>query len=117
MAGRKQHHIPRLLLRGFIAPEFAPAQRVWLFRRNKAGIVVNIRDAAAQRNFYSAAKADVADPQTLDDVITDYESIVLAPIIARFRACQNGQKVPSDQAAEAVVHLIVRAAHIRDVFE
>lgn len=69
---------------------------------------------AAQRDFYSQPGDGVTD--TLDDVITAFERTTFNPFLDRVRAAPPNQPVDSEDAASAVVHLTIRAAHLRGSF-
>jgi hypothetical protein len=109
LSGRKQHYIPRSLLRGFLSEPGGRAERVWVFRRDKF-FNPSLDGAAAERFFYSELPTDAT--KTLDDRITDYES-GFSGLIRALRAAPFGLLAESRTAAEVVVHLCVRTAHLR----
>jgi Protein of unknown function (DUF4238) len=112
VSGRKQHHIPRLLLRGFGTPS-GKTSKVWLFRRSQSPENPSIKNVGAERDFYSSPSADGFE--TLDDQITRYET-GLSNMLAMLRGQRAGAGVDPTNAAEAVAHLTIRNAHLRDVF-
>lgn len=113
MAGRRQHYIPRLLLRGFLASPAPDAERTWLHRMGRAGKLVGIRDVGVQENFYS--KLGVGNTPTLDDLITALEGELDADLKA-IRTAPVGVVIESVLAARLVAHLVLRTAHVRSVF-
>lgn len=109
MSGRKHHFIPQLYLRGFLAP--GRGARVWQYRRTSdAPFLGTIKDVGAQRDFYGAPNVDGRAP--LDDAITEYE-LELNRHIRYLRSLQEGDIDDSEAVASALIHLIVRARHVR----
>lgn len=111
MSGRKQHFIPRVLLRGF-AREIRGTERVWVRHRERGAFESNVLDVAASRDFYSAPAGDAVS-LTLDDRITDYEN-QLAEALGRLRTAPEGP-VDTGLATEVVSHLFFRTEAIRDL--
>lgn len=114
MSGRKQHYIPQCLLRGFEARRNGKHAQVFVFRSECQPYLSSTEGVAAERDFYSGLSA--GDRTTLDDRITDYE-YRLTPRISQLRCSIPGEPVNSLLAAEVVVHLTVRAAFLRHIFE
>ncbi len=114
MAGRKQHYIPQHLLRGFEASRSGKKSQVVVFKRGVLPYTSATEGVAAQRDFYSPPGDGESD--TLDDVITRFESECFNPFLDRARAASDGELIDADTAATAVVHLTVRAAHLRGSF-
>lgn len=114
MAGRKQHFIPQHLLRGFEASRNGKKSQVVVFKRGVPPYTSATEGVAAQRDFYSPPGDGETD--TLDDVITRFESECFNPFLDRARAASDGELIDADMAATAVVHLTVRAAHLRGAF-
>lgn len=112
MSGRKQHHIPQLLLRAFAIPSKGKVKRVWQFSRERTG-VNSTKDVAAERDFYSDTQPDAA--QNLDRLLTLYEN-KLASYLASLRATPIDTLADAVIAAEAVSHLTIRNAHLRQSF-
>lgn len=112
MAGKRQHYIPRLLQRGFLHDSPDEAERTWLHRRDVEARLVGIRDIGVEDWFYSRRSADGSP--TLDDQITDIERIV-GPIVGRLRASAPGASIDPVEAAQTVVHLVMRTAHLRKI--
>jgi hypothetical protein len=112
VSGRKQHHIPQLLLRGFGVPNGKTA-RVWLFRKGQAPQNPTTKNAGAERDFYSGPSADGSE--TLDDRITRYET-GFSNLLSVLRGQPVGSIADPTDAAEVVAHLTVRNAHLRDIF-
>lgn len=112
MAGKRQHYIPRLLQRGFLADPDDEAERTWLHRHGISARLVGIRDIGVTDWFYS--RKSLNGQPTLDDTITEYE-LDLAKSVKSLREAAPGTTVAAHQAAETVVHLVLRAAHLRNL--
>lgn len=114
MAGKRQHYVPRFLQRGFLAERTDDAERTWLHRRGAPARPVVIRDVGVGEFFYS--KLAVAGEQTLDDLITAFEGGILADFEA-LKQAEPGSLIAPETAARIAVHLTLRTAHLRSVFE
>ncbi|WP_068878791.1 MULTISPECIES: hypothetical protein [unclassified Phenylobacterium] len=110
MAGKRQHYVPRLLQRGFLADPGDEGERAWLHRLGETPKLVGIRDIGVEDWFYSRRSAD--GQPTLDDEITELEQD-LQKDVASFRSATLGTVVSSAIAAPLVAHLATRTAHIR----
>ncbi|HEL3777972.1 hypothetical protein [Stenotrophomonas forensis] len=115
MAGKRQHYIPRFLQRGFLASGNATGsgERTWLHLRGDTPRLTGIRDVGVETHFYSRPSLDGS--RTLDDLITDIESVFLGDL--RY-ACEAAieQPLDSDRAARLVTHLMLRTAFVRSTF-
>lgn len=111
MAGKVQHEIPRLYLRGFLIPNSTGAEQVFVFRRGRQPFTSNIDRAAAESFFYS--ELSQTGTKTLDDEITDYEERLDA-LVKQLRALPSGAVADAKVAAEVVAHLVTRNAHFRE---
>jgi hypothetical protein len=116
MAGKRQHYVPRLLQRGFLAdPETLAdlsdeSERTWLHRAGAPAKPVGIRDVGVEDWFYSRKSVDGGP--SLDDAITEFERD-LSKDVAALRAATIGMTIDADLAARTVVHLVIRTAHLR----
>ncbi|SOD57927.1 DUF4238 domain-containing protein [Pseudoxanthomonas wuyuanensis] len=113
MAGRKQHYIPRMLLKGFLIKRKGNDTQAWVFKNGEKPYSGSILDIAAKRFFYSDLTADGS--KSLDDRITDYE-IRLGSLLDQLRNTTDGEQVNSLVAAEVVAHLSIRGAYLREIF-
>jgi len=113
VSGRKQHYIPRCLLKGFETPSRGKTVKVYVFKKGQRPFVSPIEDVAAQRHFYSELSNDGS--LTLDDRITQYED-ELGKMLIRLREAPFGSTIDGPIAAEVITHLTIRGAHLRDVF-
>lgn len=114
MSGRKQHYIPQSLLKGFAIDPSAKVPQVWVFRADRAPHISAVKDAAAERDFYSS-KSPNGEP-VLDDRITTHED-TLGRHLRTLRASESGAEVDAQLASEVVAHLGVRSAALRDLFQ
>ncbi|NYT63142.1 DUF4238 domain-containing protein [Alcaligenaceae bacterium] len=111
VAGRKQHYLPQHLLRGFEASKAGKKIQVAVYKKGTSPYTTSTEGVAAQRDFYSPLGDGVID--TLDDVITAFESSTFFPFLNRARAAKPNECLDAEGAASAVVHLTVRAAYLR----
>lgn len=115
MAGRKQHHIPQSLLRGFEAARTGKQSQVYVYRLNQDPYLSSVEGVAAQRHFYS--QPSDASTESLDDVITAYEDQRFTGLLNKLRNNGAATTIDPQVAAEVVSHLTVRAAFIRKSFQ
>lgn len=113
MAGKKQHYIPRSLLRGFCRSENDKQEQAFVFKPGRLPYLASISDIAAERFFYS--DLDEKGLKTTDDRITGYENH-FAPLLRNLRQVGVGQIADPLVSAEVVVHLSVRGAYLREFF-
>ena len=112
VSGRKQHHIPQSVLKGFETTSTGRKKQVWVFSKEKK-FKAATDDVAAERHFYSELSKDGS--RTLDDHITDYEQGFSARLIS-LRSLSVGDAADPLTAAEVIAHLTIRNAHLRRSF-
>ena len=112
MAGKRQHYLPRLLQRGFLAETSDEAERTWLHRRDTTARLVGISDIGVSPWFYSRKSTDGSP--TLDDAITEYERD-LGRQVRKLREAPPRAPIDASLAAETVIHLTMRTQHLRSV--
>lgn len=112
MAGKRQHYLPRLLQRGFLAE--LDGERTWLHRAGGPARLVGIKDVGTEDWFYSRKGAP--GKLTLDDAITAFEQD-LGNDVAILRTTPPGTQIEPDLAARITVHLVMRTAHLRQTIE
>jgi len=115
VAGRNQHNIPQALSRGFRVPGGSKSEsRTWLYEKGVEPHCEKIKDeVGVELHFYSEPSADGS--RTLDDEITDYETLFGQRLHALKKAAID-EAVDADVAAEIVSHLTIRNAHSRGSF-
>lgn len=111
MSGKKQHHIPQSVQRGFLFD--AKAEKTYVYRRDGGHFPASISDVLAQRYFYSRLSSDGS--KTLDDMITDYENRLGGLLIKLRETPVDGSADPA-LAAEVIAHLTPRSASMRRIF-
>jgi hypothetical protein len=109
MAGKRQHFIPRFLLRGFSSHIEGAEAYTWVYRATGKPFNTNVRNVAVEGKFYSEAQDHSAD-----EVITDAETS-LAALVSAWRELGTGP-VDATAAAQLVAHLEVRTRHLRETF-
>jgi hypothetical protein len=114
MAGRKQHFIRQLLLRGFEATRTQKRKvQVWLYQRDSEPVLVGTDNVFAQRDFYGSA------PSAPDERITATE-VKLRTVVAdlRARATQGVHQIgPSAVIAELMRLSSIRSRWVGTIFE
>jgi hypothetical protein len=108
MAGKKQHDLPQLLLRGFAEVE-GETEFVWLFRKNTEPKRVSILDVRPSKLFY-----DKPGPGTLDDFITHKENEYGA-LVAQLRRERRLRPSDEETLIEFVHSLVLRTRNLRDL--
>ncbi|MEX0828561.1 MAG: hypothetical protein WD005_06400, partial [Haliea sp.] len=111
MSGKKQHHIPQSVQRGFLFD--VTAEKTYVHRRDGRHFPASISDVLAQRYFYSRRSSDGS--VTLDDRITEYENR-LGGLLIKLREIPIDGDVDAELAAEVIAHLTPRSANMRRIF-
>lgn len=114
MAGKRQHYVPRFLQRGFLAEPAGKAELTWLHRRDTASRLVSIKDVGVEEFFYS--KLGEPGESTLDDLITFVEGAFDADL-RTIKQASPGSGIDAAVPARLITHLLLRAAHVRSIFE
>lgn len=113
MSGKKQHYIPKTLLKGFRISANSRQEQAFVFKSGRSPYIASINDIAAQRYFYS--DLGESGSTTVDDRITEYENR-LAPLLRNLQSTADGQSVDPLVSAEVVAHLSIRGAYLRELF-
>jgi hypothetical protein len=115
MAGIYQHHIPQSLIRSFRIPVGSKKKsKVWVYEKSASARLALVKnDVGGEPFFYS--ELAVAGTKTLDDKITDYETL-FDRRLKRLKAAAPGTRVDAEDASEVVAHLTIRNAHLRQFF-
>ncbi len=111
MAGKRQHTLPRFLLKGFASRESGDQRFTWVFRRERPPFETNITNVGAEGDFYGSAGKG-----SLDDEITRREG-EFASLIDALRRSQA--QVPDGSVqllASFVLHVAARSSNVRDAF-
>ncbi len=114
MAGKRQHFIPRILLRGFISLENKRSSQVFVCHRERGFFWVPVEGIGVENYFYKSKDLD-GNEFDVDDTITNYEQKARL-IIERYRSPSQTQIVEGKEAAELAVHFAIRTSHVRRAF-
>lgn len=112
MSGRKQHYIPRYVLKGFASQTKLDQWQAQTYLKSGRAFVTNINNIAASRDFYSGPN-DVVDVALADDAITQQEELLSAQW-AQILSLPNNAAVDSTLAARHVGHLAFRTRPTRE---
>lgn len=107
MAGKRQHYIPRFLLKGFSSKTEGHKDFVWYFRKGGNPAEISIRDVAVSSKFYGAP-----GPETVDETITSMEQH-FGPAIERLRIDRRISPKDLPTLVEFVVNMVIRTGYIR----
>lgn len=107
MPGRREHHIPQALLRGFATPT-GKRLNVWLYRRgSERASNTNIRNVGVEVDFYTASDSDPFD-LALNQLEGDYGAM-----LARIRSGADAMDEDLTVAKRFLAHCLVRTARVR----
>ena len=109
MAGKRQHHLPQFLQRGFVST--ADGKRTWLYRKGAEPRHVGLRDVGVEENFYTAET-----DSSVDETITRLEGDEFASAINRARTGSPGAMSDAAVFPVLIAHLEVRSRHLRTTF-
>lgn len=107
MAGRKNHYVPQLLLRGF-AVEGKKSPQIYVYERDKPPRLTGTQNYAAQRDFY-INEIDTS----VDDRITDYEGDV-ANYVHLLQSMNISPNEKKNETINLIIHLQKRNKFIRE---
>jgi hypothetical protein len=108
MAGKRQHFIPRFLLRGFISKETKKESFTYITGRNSSPIETNIKNVAVESKFYEYQDVSA------DDYITDNE-YDYAKAIEYTRTNETLTKQYETSVASFIESLVVRTKYFRSI--
>jgi hypothetical protein len=109
MAGRKQHDLPQLLLKGFVSKTKGDKKFLWQFRKDAAPIEASLRDVGHSKCFYGEP-----GPGTLDEAITEWEAKV-ASCIDQIRSQRTiASSIDETILVEFVHSLVMRTRNLSD---
>src|ERR1051326_8081276 len=112
MSGKRQHEIPRFLMRGFasrVEPKLNKDDSVfvWVYRKRIEPFESNTLNVGAEGRFYDDGTLNV------DDEITELEK-TFSPAVNEARQLDDGSKISDQTLFEFIVNLTVRTKHLRD---
>src|SRR2546421_3400407 len=110
MAGKRQHVLPRFLLKGFASRTVGEKVFAWVYRKHGSPFETVIENISVEKHFYGK-DGEI----TADDTITDLES-GYAYLIDTLRQQRHGYEIPDSTVSEFVTHLAIRTHHLRESF-
>jgi hypothetical protein len=110
MSGKRQHFLPKFLLKGFSSRNVGDQIYVWAARKNSAVFEPNIDNVGVAGDFYGESGQG-----TIDEAITDTES-KFASLIESLRVETKIVPIREPTIADFVTHLMIRTKHLRDAF-
>jgi len=110
MDSKRQHTLPRFLLRGFSSRQSKPEFYTWVYRNNVEAFETNITNVGVTKDFYTEDK-----DYTVDKSITIIEN-QFAQELEKFRNYKSTQTIVSNIISSFVSHLEIRSRHLRYSF-
>jgi|SRR5829696_1855305 len=110
MAGKRQHILPRFLLKGFFSRVQAESVFAWAYRKGGKPFETNIEKISVEKHFYGKEGELSADNE-----ITNLES-GYADLIDTLRGENDGTHVSDPKVASFIAHLIIRTKNLRQSF-
>jgi len=107
MTGKRQHYIPRFLLKGFCSKTEGPKRFIWYFRKGSKPSEISIRDVAVSRKFYGDS-----GPETIDKKLTKMEQ-QFGPTIDRLRTDKKINTSDLPTIVEFFINMVIRTQYIR----
>jgi hypothetical protein len=111
MGGKRQHFLPRLLLKGFSSRIEGEEHYTWVYRKNAANpFETNIINVGVSKDFYSKEQ-----DTSVDDTITYMEGEFAAEL-DKIRQFDSSTLLENTKIAEFASHMEIRTRHLRDSF-
>lgn len=110
MAGKRQHILPRFLLKGFASRTQGESVFAWVYRKGNSPFETKVENISVEKHFYGK-EGDVS----ADAEITTLES-GYAYLVGTLRDEKDGTQVTNPLIADYVAHLSIRTKHLRDSF-
>ena len=110
MAGKRQHILPRFLLRGFASRVVGEKTFTWVYRISGEQFETTIENVGLEKHFYGK-EGEVS----ADDVITNLEGNY-ADLVRSLRNTSDGIEVQDTRIPELISHLTIRTKHLREFF-
>lgn len=109
MSGKRQHFIPRFLLKGFASHESGDAVFTWVYRKGSKPFNTNIVNVGVESRFYTHENDTQADVK-ITEIETPFSSLVQELRVNPLLAVRNSQ-IP-----HLIAHFEIRTRHLRDSF-
>jgi hypothetical protein len=110
MAGKRQHILPRFLLKGFASKVQGENIFAWVYRKGSRPFETKIENISVEKHFYGKE-----GELSADDEITSLEG-GYAYLIDTLRGKKDGTQVSDPEVANFVAHLSIRTKHLRESF-
>jgi hypothetical protein len=110
MPGKRQHYIPRFLLKGFCSKTEGTKSFIWYFRKGSKPSEISIRDVAVSKKFYGDS-----GPESIDKKLTKMEQ-QFGPTIERLRTDKKIGISDLPIIVEFLVNMVIRTHFIRKSF-
>jgi hypothetical protein len=108
MAGKRQHVLPRFLLRGFASRTDGKKTFVWVYRKLQEPFETTVENVGLEKHFYGKS-----GELSADDVITNLEG-GYANLVSALRATADGDEVCDARVPEFITHLTIRSKQLRE---
>lgn len=110
MSGKRQHTLPRFLLKGFVSRQQGDEIFSWVFKKGMAPFETNIRNIFVTKEFYGKE-----GELSADDGITALETR-LSQVVEYLRRIEFTAAVNHEGIPDLLAHLVVRTKYLRDLF-
>lgn len=107
MAGRKHHHVPQLLQRGF-GEKTGKETQVFVYEKSGRVFQTNTKNYGAKRDFYA-----IEDDSFVDEMITDYENDINS-FISQLKANNSTALEDTKTISGLIAHLETRTLFLRE---
>ena len=108
MAGKRQHILPRFLLKGFASKIQGENIFAWVYRKGNTPFETKIENISVEKHFYGKEGEISAD-----DEITSLES-GYAHLIDTLRGEKDNTQISDPRVANFAAHLSIRTKHLRE---
>jgi hypothetical protein len=110
MAGKRQHILPRFLLKGFASRVQDEKVFTWVFRKGGSPFETATENVSVEKHFYGKQ-----GELSADDEITNLEG-GYAQLVDTLRGEKDATQVNDPRIADFIAHLIVRTKQLRESF-
>lgn len=110
MAGKRQHILPRFLLKGFVERRQGKEAYTFVYKRDREPYKTNINNVSVEGEFYGKTGKG-----TTDDRITKLEP-QFDEMLKDLRQKDDQTEIFDKRIAEFIGHLCIRTKHLRDSF-
>ncbi|KPP87794.1 MAG: Protein of unknown function (DUF4238) [Rhodobacteraceae bacterium HLUCCO07] len=107
MSGRKNHHVPQLLQKGF-GNEKKKSVQVWVYRKDKLPFPTSTANFGAERDFYIEG-----EDRLVDDLITEFEGEI-GNFIQSMKSGDQQALEDRSTIASILAHLEMRSKFLRE---